>query len=93
MRLTITTTGKPATDLAYVLHKSSQRCQTTPLSFGKVHVFCPVATHAKCTMTLLLDIDPIEIIRTKNRSKDLMPLEQYSSLQKTCNTATKEYAA
>ena len=77
MILTITTTRKPATDIAYLLHKSSQRCQTTPLSFGKAHVFYPVATQTKCTMALLLDIDPIEIIRTKNRSKDLIPLEQY----------------
>ncbi len=77
MLLTITSTKKPATDLARLLHKNSQRCQTTPLNFGKAHVFYPVATKTKCTMALLLDIDPIEIIRTKKRSQDLMPLEQY----------------
>lgn len=77
MLLTITTTRKPATDLAVLLHKSAQRCQTTPLNFGKTRVFYPVATHSKCTVAFLLDIDPIEIIRTKGRSKDAMPLEQY----------------
>ena len=77
MLLTITTTHKPATDLGVVLHKSAQRCQTTPLSFGQVHVFYPVATRAKCTAAVLLDIDPIEIIRTKGRSSASMPLEQY----------------
>ncbi len=77
MLLTITTTRKPATDLAILLHKSSQRCQTTPLNFGKARVFYPVVTPSKCTIAFLLDIDPIEIIRTKGRSKDAMPLEQY----------------
>lgn len=77
MLLTITTTQKPATDLAVLLHKSGQRCQTTPLNFGKARVFYPVASESECTAALLLDIDPIEIIRTKGRSQESMPLEQY----------------
>lgn len=76
MLIQISTTRCPATDLATLLHKSAQRCQTTPLSFGKAHVFYPTASEAQCTAVLLLDIDPIEIIRTKGRSSD-SPLEQY----------------
>ena len=76
MLITISTTRSPATDLAILLNKNAARFQTTPLSFGKAHVFYPIATEAECKAVLLLDIDPIEIIRTKKRSSD-MPLEQY----------------
>ncbi|MCA9409407.1 MAG: 3' terminal RNA ribose 2'-O-methyltransferase Hen1 [Candidatus Omnitrophica bacterium] len=77
MILTITTTKKPATDLGYLLHKSPDRCQSTKLSFGTAHVFYPEVSKEKCTAALLLDVDPIEMIRGKNRSKSSMPLEQY----------------
>jgi 3' terminal RNA ribose 2'-O-methyltransferase Hen1 len=76
MLIKISTSRNPATDLSILLHKSAQRCQTTPLSFGKAHVFYPVASETQCTAVLLLDIDPIEVIRTKGRSSDV-PLEQY----------------
>ena len=65
MLLTITTTNAPATDLGYLLHKHPSRCQTFDLSFGKAHVFYPESGPNRCTAALLLDLDPISIVRTR----------------------------
>ncbi len=66
MLLTITTTHQPATDLGYLLHKHPDKCQTFSLSFGKAHVFYPEATIECCTAALLLDINPVELVRGKS---------------------------
>lgn len=63
MLLTISTTYQPATDLGYLLHKNPSRFQSFDVSFGKVHVFFPAAEHDLCTAALLLDIDPIGLVR------------------------------
>jgi 3' terminal RNA ribose 2'-O-methyltransferase Hen1 len=63
MLLTLTTTHRPATDLGYLLHKNPARCQTFPLSFGKAHVFYPEAAEDRCTAALLLDVDPVAMVR------------------------------
>lgn len=63
MLLTISTTMRPATDLGYLLVKNPAHSQTFSLSFGKAHVFYPEATEDACTAALLLDIDPIELVR------------------------------
>jgi 3' terminal RNA ribose 2'-O-methyltransferase Hen1 len=63
MLLTIACTTPPATDLGYLLHKNPARFQTFSLSFGKVHVFYPEASEQRCTAALLLEIDPIRLVR------------------------------
>lgn len=63
MLLTITTTHQPATDLGYLLHKNPARPQAFSLSFGKAHVFYPEASDGRCTAALLLDIDPVGLVR------------------------------
>lgn len=65
MLLTISTTHAPATDLGYLLHKHPQRCQTFDLSCGKCHVFYPEATNERCTVAMLLDVDPIALVRER----------------------------
>ncbi|HEY6805429.1 MAG TPA: 3' terminal RNA ribose 2'-O-methyltransferase Hen1 [Pyrinomonadaceae bacterium] len=65
MLLTITNTTSPATDLGYLLHKSPFRLQSFPLSFGKAHVFYPEATNERCTAALLLDVDPVGLVRNR----------------------------
>jgi 3' terminal RNA ribose 2'-O-methyltransferase Hen1 len=65
MLLTITSTLRPATDLGYLLHKNPDRVQSFELSFGKAHVFYPEATAERCTAALLLDVDPIALVRTR----------------------------
>lgn len=63
MLLTITTTHQPATDLGFLLHKHPDRFQSVKLSVGKAHIFYPESSEEKTTIALLLDIDPIEMIR------------------------------
>ena len=65
MLLTITSTTAPATDLGYLLHKNPSRLQSFPLSFGQAHVFYPEATRERCTAALLLDIDPVALVRNR----------------------------
>jgi 3' terminal RNA ribose 2'-O-methyltransferase Hen1 len=66
MLLTITTTHSPATDLGYLLHKNPARTQTIDLSFGQAHVFYPEASEERCTAALLLDIDPVGLVRGRH---------------------------
>ncbi len=63
MLLTLTTTHQPATDLGYLLHKNPANCQSFPLSFGHAHVFYPEASADRCTAALLLDVDPVAMVR------------------------------
>ena len=63
MLLSITTTHRPATDLGYLLVKNPAHTQSFSLSFGKAHVFYPEAAEERCTASLLLDVDPIDLVR------------------------------
>src|SRR2546425_2070551 len=65
MLLTITNTKPPATDLGYLLHKNPSRVQSFELSFGKAHVFYPEATENRCVAALLLDVDPVGLVRSR----------------------------
>ena len=77
MLLTITTSGlpaadsagsgsagvAPATDLGFLLHKNPGRVQAFDLPVGTAHVFYPEATSARCTAALLLEVDPVGLVR------------------------------
>lgn len=76
MLLSITTTHKPATDLGYLLHKNPARSQELELAFGRAHMFYPEATDERCTFALVLDIDPVGLVRRDN-GKDRGLLDQY----------------
>lgn len=75
MILTISTTHRPATDLGYLLHKNPARVQTFPLTFGQAHVFYPEVGENRCTCALMLDVDPVGLVRGKSGGGG--PLEQY----------------
>ncbi len=75
MLLTISTTHRPANDLGYLLHKHPGRFQSYDLSFGKAHVFYPEATEDRCTACLLLDVDPVGLVRGKGTESGM--LSQY----------------
>jgi 3' terminal RNA ribose 2'-O-methyltransferase Hen1 len=68
MLLTITSTNPPATDLGYLLHKNPSRCQSFELPFGMAHVFYPEASDSRCTVALLLEIDPVGLVRGEGRT-------------------------
>jgi 3' terminal RNA ribose 2'-O-methyltransferase Hen1 len=63
MLLTLSTTHRPATDLGFLLHKNPARMQSFELSFGQAHVVYPEATVDRCTMALVLDVDPVGLVR------------------------------
>ncbi|MER8186296.1 3' terminal RNA ribose 2'-O-methyltransferase Hen1 [Kitasatospora sp. NPDC094015] len=66
MFISISTTGtaeRPATDLGFLLHKHPDKVQRFSTSHGVAHVLYPEATEAACTAVLLLDIDPIALVR------------------------------
>ncbi len=66
MFLTITTTGtaeNPATDLGFLLHKHPDRVRVENQSHGTAHVFYPEATAERCTAALLLEVDPVALVR------------------------------
>jgi 3' terminal RNA ribose 2'-O-methyltransferase Hen1 len=65
MLLAIRTTHSPATDLGYLLHKHPARVQSFELSFGRAHVFYPEAADTGCTAALVLDVDPVGLVRTR----------------------------
>lgn len=67
MLLAITTTHHPATDLGYLLHKHPDKAQSFGLNFGQAHVFYPQADAATCTAVLLLDVDPIKLVRKQGQ--------------------------
>jgi SAM-dependent methyltransferase len=68
MLLTITLAEPPATDLGYLLHKHPDRVQSFAVSAGEAHVFYPEAGEQRCTAALLLEIDPIGLVRGHRRS-------------------------
>src|SRR5580698_4692856 len=77
MLLTITTTHNPATDLGYLLHKNPERMHSFELSFGKAHLFYPEAIPERCTAALLLDVDPVGLVRGKRGQHEGGTLDQY----------------
>ncbi len=78
MILNISTTHRPATDLGYLLHKHPDKFQTIDLSVGKAHVFYPESGEEKTTISVLLDIDPIEMVRgAKGFGNDAFELAHY----------------
>ncbi|WP_256010203.1 3' terminal RNA ribose 2'-O-methyltransferase Hen1 [Desertivirga xinjiangensis] len=77
MLLTITNRHKPATDLSFLLHKHPAKIQSVELSNGKAHVFYERADDEECTAVLLLDIDPVGLVRNDGPKGNDFALEQY----------------
>src|SRR5258708_31555469 len=78
MLLILTTTHSPATDIGFLLRKNPSRPQSFNLSFGKAHVFYPEATPERCTVALLVEVDPVALVRNRRGpSGEGGALEQY----------------
>jgi 3' terminal RNA ribose 2'-O-methyltransferase Hen1 len=75
MFLSIATTHQPATDLGYLLHKHPGRVHEIEQTFGKAWVFYPDAGDGRCEAALVLDVDPIGLVRGKGQAQGL--LDQY----------------
>lgn len=70
MLLTITYTGTNTQDLGYLLHKNPYRAQSFSLSFGNAYVFYPEVSDERTTAALLLDLNPIDLVRGKPGARD-----------------------
>ncbi len=78
MLLTITSTAAPATDLGFLLHKHPGQAQSFDVSVGQAHVFYPEASEGRCTAALLLEVDPIALVRGgRSAGPDTFSLAQY----------------
>jgi 3' terminal RNA ribose 2'-O-methyltransferase Hen1 len=75
--LALTTTIEPATDLGFLLHKNPGSVRSVPLWFGRAHVFFPEATSERCTAALLLEVDPVGLVRRRGRAAEAGSLEPY----------------
>jgi len=42
-----------------------QRHQSTELSFGTAHVFYPEASSTRCTVAVLVEVDPVDLVRNR----------------------------
>ena len=63
MLITVSTTHSPATDLGFLLHKHPGRAQAFGVASGTAHVFYPEASPERCTAALLLEVDPVALVR------------------------------
>lgn len=83
MLVTLAATASPgtlddATDLGFLLHKHPDRAQVFDLPVGRAHVFYPEATAERCEAALLLEVDPVGIVRNKRfGGGDAFALAQY----------------
>jgi 3' terminal RNA ribose 2'-O-methyltransferase Hen1 len=75
---TISTTQAPASDLGYLLHKHPGRVQEFGVPTGTAHVFYPEATDERCTAAVLLEVDPVALVRgRKGPASEGFSLGQY----------------
>ncbi|MEM9879768.1 MAG: 3' terminal RNA ribose 2'-O-methyltransferase Hen1, partial [Pseudomonadota bacterium] len=63
MLLKIATTHPPATDLGFLLRKNPTNVHRADLSFGQSVIFYPEAHENRCEAALVLDVDPIKLVR------------------------------
>ncbi|WP_460629188.1 3' terminal RNA ribose 2'-O-methyltransferase Hen1 [Intrasporangium mesophilum] len=81
MLLTLTATSAPgfpvASDLGFLLHKHPDRVQSFESSVGVAHVFYPESTAQRCSVALLLEVDPVGLVRNKRFGADGFALAQY----------------
>ena len=67
----------PATELGFLLHKHPERVHSARIAAGTAHVLYPVATSAECTVALVLDIDPVGLVRGGRGVPEAFALGQY----------------
>ncbi|MGJ0118967.1 3' terminal RNA ribose 2'-O-methyltransferase Hen1 [Williamsia sp. MIQD14] len=81
MFLTIAAQRSPAfdvpSDLGYLLHKHPDRVQSFDVYGGMAQVFYPEVTAERCTVALLLEVDPVALVRGRSGARDGFALGQY----------------
>ncbi|MFJ6678295.1 3' terminal RNA ribose 2'-O-methyltransferase Hen1 [Microbacterium sp. NPDC091382] len=80
MLVTVTyapTDGQDATALGFLVHKHPAKVQTFSAPVGDIHVFYPEATPERCTVAVMLEVDPIALVRNKRFRGDAGALGHY----------------
>lgn len=82
MLLTITLEAEPgapyeAAALSHLLRKHPAKVQAFSLPVGQAHVFYPVVSERKTTAALLIEIDPVGLVRSKRFRGDHGALDYY----------------
>ncbi len=65
MLVTVTSTAPSASNLSHLLRKHPDRAQEFSLSVGTAHVFYPEVSDERCTVAMMLEVDPIGLVRDK----------------------------
>jgi 3' terminal RNA ribose 2'-O-methyltransferase Hen1 len=63
--VTIGYSGPNASNLGYLLFKHPAKLQSFDVSVGQAHIFYPEADDERCTVALLLEVDPIALVRNR----------------------------
>ncbi|MGI8456804.1 MAG: 3' terminal RNA ribose 2'-O-methyltransferase Hen1 [Propionibacteriaceae bacterium] len=66
-----------ATDLGYLVHKHPDKVQAFDTAVGTAHVFWPEASADRSTVALLLEVDPIGLVRRRPGGSGSFALSQY----------------
>ncbi len=67
-----------ATDLGFLLHKHPDKAQSFDVAGGTAHVIWPEASANRSTVALVLEVDPVALVRSKgNRGAEGFTLAQY----------------
>lgn len=77
MLLTLTMTGPDAPVLGHLLHKHPDRVQTFTLPVGEATVCYPESASDRVTAALLLEIDPIAMVKRRLKSHAGLSLTDY----------------
>lgn len=82
MLLTITLESAPgsgidATALSHLLRKHPAKVQSFDLPVGQAHVFYPECTAQRTTAALLMEVDPVGLVRSKRFRGDAGALDYY----------------
>ncbi len=78
MLVTLSATMSHASDLGFLLHKHPDKAQAFETTIGVAHVVWPEVTPERSTVALLLEVDPIALVRRKgNRGGEGFSLGQY----------------
>ena len=76
--LTLSTTMPCAGDLGFLMHKHPDRAQAFEVAVGTAHVVWPAANDERATVALLLEVDPVALVRGGSKvGADGFSLSQY----------------
>ena len=71
MLMTITNEAPNASDLGFLLHKNPANVLRETRNFGDIVVFYPEADAQRCTVALLLQVDPVGLIRGRQHANGI----------------------